>query len=546
MAVFSRYCNRLFTISILIIFIAWTESHAQLLSINSINDLDTTVNSTRDEVKPVLSPDGSKLYFSRKNHVGNVGGKRDRADIWVSERQSDGSWGEAKNLGAPVNNRYENYVFGFSGDGEVMFLENHYPEGEDKILSQGISVSYLRGGNWSFPEKLPVNYFRNLSENQGISLSADKRIMLLCVESYGTYGNEDIYVSFLKPDNTWAEPLNLGRQINTNMEEVSAFLLPDNETMVFSTNGRDGFGSQDLFVTKRLDDTWKNWTEPENLGDEVNSPGREYYFFMLPDSEIGYFSSTRNSDEFADLRTIQIAPDAIPEQAAPPVAFEAPKVPETPQAPQPTQTAESNPAIIFKGRIYNEDSGAPISARISLRPSQDVDFQNLMVDTVEGSFQFELPVYDQYQVQINSKGYMSVETTLNLSSSGQLSQDFALSPLEVGKTFRLDNVLFKRGTTDLIDSSFVELNRIADLMKENPEMEVELAGHTDNQGLARPNLRLSRERVERVKEYLVERGIDEKRIDGKGYGGSRPVASNASETTRKLNRRVEFIIKKME
>jgi len=103
-----------------------------------------------------------------------------------------------------------------------------------------------------------------------------------------------------------------------------------------------------------------------------------------------------------------------------------------------------------------------------------------------------------------------------------------------------------RGTTDLIDSSFVELNRIADLMKENPEMEVELAGHTDNQGLARPNLRLSRERVERVKEYLVERGIDEKRIDGKGYGGSRPVASNASETTRKLNRRVEFIIKKME
>jgi outer membrane protein OmpA-like peptidoglycan-associated protein len=136
---------------------------------------------------------------------------------------------------------------------------------------------------------------------------------------------------------------------------------------------------------------------------------------------------------------------------------------------------------------------------------------------------------------------MAVEEPFDPASADRIWQ-FELVPLEKGTVFTLNKVYFERGKAVLLDSSFAELDRIAEVLQENPEIKVELSGHTDNQGSARLNLQLSRDRVEVVKNYLVEHGVDHDRIKGKGYGGTRPVASNASEETRKLNRRVEFKI----
>jgi outer membrane protein OmpA-like peptidoglycan-associated protein len=121
-------------------------------------------------------------------------------------------------------------------------------------------------------------------------------------------------------------------------------------------------------------------------------------------------------------------------------------------------------------------------------------------------------------------------------------KNYYLEPLEVGKIFKLNNVLFHRATAKLIDSSYVELDVIYRMMEDNPEIMIELSGHTDNVGNARKNVALSQERVDVVKNYLVEKGIDEGRIRGTGYGGAQPIASNKSEETRRLNRRVEFKI----
>jgi outer membrane protein OmpA-like peptidoglycan-associated protein len=544
-----------------LVFLCYHGARAQLKLELPVITLDSTVNSPRDEVKPILSPDGKRLYFTRRNSAENVGGKKDRGDIWYTELQDDGTWGMAQNAGSPLNNRFENAVIGFSADGSLILLENYYPENTtDKITTQAISMAEKKGNGWSFPQKMPVNFYFNRSEDQHVSLSADRRIMLLCLESYGTYGVEDIYVSFLKQDKSWSEPLNLGIRINTSGQELSSFLMPDNKTMVFSTNGRNGFGSQDLFVTERLDDSWKNWSEPRNLGEAVNSPGREYYFYLLPGSQQAYFASTRNSDGFADLRMVKIAPEDVPEVVAentetislpempevkePVVPEQEPEPEETQVEEEPVQAVEEVSVYSMSGKVVSTENQQPLKAKISIQPTQQADFRNVQTDSINGDYEFILPEAGSYQVKVNAKGYMSTEENVVISSVGDFSKTFELEPLEVGKTFRLNNVLFKRGTTELIDSSFAELNRVAEILEENPGIEIELAGHTDNQGSSRLNVKLSRERVEVVKQYLVDRGVEEKRIEGKGYGGSKPIASNKSEETRSLNRRVEFTILK--
>jgi outer membrane protein OmpA-like peptidoglycan-associated protein len=137
---------------------------------------------------------------------------------------------------------------------------------------------------------------------------------------------------------------------------------------------------------------------------------------------------------------------------------------------------------------------------------------------------------------------MNVEETIRWDESDQslVLKNYYLEPLEVGKIFKLNNVLFNRATATLVDSAYVELDNVCRMMMDNPDIYIELSGHTDNQGNARKNLELSQARVDVVREYLVSRGIVADRITGKGYGGTVPVASNRTEDTRRLNRRVEF------
>ena len=169
------------------------------------------------------------------------------------------------------------------------------------------------------------------------------------------------------------------------------------------------------------------------------------------------------------------------------------------------------------------------------------DFADTRATT--GSFDISLPEGGEYLVRVQAPGYFPVDTNLQVRE-GVNALNIRLRPLRVGESVRLENVMFRQSTAVLMEESNAALDEVVSLMKENPQMEILLTGHTDNQGNSKANIKLSRERVEAVENYLISRGISEDRIEGKGYGPTRPVASNASEETRKLNRRVEFIITK--
>lgn len=511
--------------------------------------LDSTINTAYDEINPVFNPEGNRLYFTRKNHPDNAGGKKDPGDIWVSVKNGN-QWTKAKRIIGPINNRFFNGVIGFSADGETMYLHHLYKEG--KMQSRGISVSIKKGDNWGEPIPVPVKFFQNRSEHQSASLAANNQVMVMSIESYGNYGAEDIYVTFRQADGNWTTPENLGSQINTRYQEYTPYLLPDNKTLIFASNGHDGFGSMDFFYSTRLDETWKNWSKPQNLGAEINSNGREAYYQVSPDGEYVYFMSTRNSEGYGDIRMMKLQQEDLPNQVE---AEEPIFVTEMPEKVQASENVEEvmevnvvDSTIVISGMVVSETDNQPLDAKLTFMPSQGVDISGTITDKADGRYQVKLPHLDNYLVKIEAKGYLNVEENLLLAgkSGKTFSQNFILTPLEIGRTFRLDNVLFNRGTTNLVDSSYAELDKVIEMMEQNPGIEIELGGHTDNRGSAKANLKLSQERVDEVKQYLVENGIDEGRITGKGYGSLRPIASNKSEETRKLNRRVEFTILKNE
>ncbi len=492
------------------------------------------VNSKHDELAPVLHPNGKELYFTRANDSLNVGGKKDKGDIWISKLEEDNVWSPPKNAGKSLNNSYFNSVIGFTPDGKIMFLNHRYPIDSRPPKTQGISYSEWKGGKWTFPKPVTIKYFKNKSEHQSGSLSSNGEILLLSMKSFSSRGHEDIYVSFWD-GNKFTLPKNLGSVINTTGEEMTPLLAPDNKTLFFSSNGHPGKGGRDIFKSYRLDSTWTNWTTPENM-EAINTKGVELSFVISPDMKWSIYTSTVNSDGYGDLNFYQLPEDSTfqvtPEEDSTQFVWEEEK-----EEVLPLQGDKK-----FRGKVLDEKTFDYIDYSVFVRYRNVED--SLQVLAADKEFSFSVPdSLNRLYVDVKSKGYMPVTETILLEDA-LTERVYRMKKLEVGTTIQLDQIYFERGTPNILDSSYVELDKVVEIMSESPKMEIELAGHTDNQGDSEKNLKLSQNRVEMVKKYLVDKGIAARRIKGIGYGGSRPIASNASEQTRKLNRRVEFIITK--
>jgi outer membrane protein OmpA-like peptidoglycan-associated protein len=499
-------------------------------------------NSEYDELNPVLSPDGQTLYVTIANHPQNLGGKKDPGDIWYSVREENNTWSQPVHGGAQINDRGFNSIAGFSFDGTEMFLLNHFDPQGGTPRTQGISVSRRSGSSWSFPKNISIPYFQNKGSALYGYVSPDKNYFVFSAETYGTKGVEDIYIAERDPSGKWMAPKNLGSTINTQFQELCPSLSDDGKTLYFSSNGRKGSGSFDVYSATRLDDSWQNWSEPVNVGTAVNTEGRD--LFYRPFARLGFslYTSTKNSDGYGDIRVQQL--DTPPQD---PVAIASTEPVETVVEPQ-IEEVRADPArthsVKVHGKVFNAKTGEAIPATITFQ-SKELTTEGVekIAATAQG-YAAGVGTGGSFRVTIESNGYISTVENLDIKTyeMNDLEMNFNLQPVDVGTTVNLKGVLFEQSKTTLLPQSFDELDVVVSFMKSNPRVKIELAGHTDNQGMFSKNIKLSQERVDTVKEYLVSKGIDDKRITGKGYGGTKPIASNDKEETRKLNRRVEFTI----
>ncbi|MFN5168100.1 MAG: OmpA family protein, partial [Cyclobacteriaceae bacterium] len=441
-------------------------------------------NSKYDELSPVVSPDGRTLFVTVANHPANIGGVKDPGDIWISVWAGN-QWGTPSHGGSVLNDRGYNGVAGISADGQSMYLFNHYGRAGANATTQGIAMSTWRDGRWGTPENIAIPYFLNREAELTGSIAADGSAFVFAAEGYDTKGAEDLHVTLRKSDGTWTEPRNLSF-LNTRFQELSPWLAADGRKLYFATNGREGYGSFDIFVAERLDDSWQQWSTPQNLGPAINTDGRELFFRNYQSTSF-LFTSTKDSDGYGDIRLFD------------PVA-----APDTLVRLRPAdRTVAIDNEVVIRGTVTNAKTGESVTARIHIRANET----STAVTNRAGQYQIKLPASGQYVITVEAPRYVSVLENLDIHTIQMkvLEMNFRLQPVEVGTTVNLKSVLFEQGTTTFLSESYAELDLVADFMKTNPRVAIELAGHTDNRGNADKNKQLSKDRVEKVKQYLVSK-----------------------------------------
>lgn len=256
-----------------------------LANLPSPVNLGPNINTPFADMIPIVSPDGNALYFARKKAPENMGPK-DADDIYVSKK-SNNIWAPSYNIGPPLNNENYNFVFDVSPDGNTLYLANRF---DYKVEVNEVAIAQKTATGWSTPELLQIPNMYNLNNFDCYSTSIDGKILMMAVERKDCYGDMDIYVSF-NQNGKWSEPFNIGFDVNSAGTEASVFLCADGKTIYFASNGFTGYGDFDIYMSKRLDNTWKKWSKPLNMGPVINTPGRDIYFSVPASGDMAYFSS---------------------------------------------------------------------------------------------------------------------------------------------------------------------------------------------------------------------------------------------------------------
>ncbi|BDS15114.1 OmpA family protein [Aureispira anguillae] len=438
-------------------------------------NLGTNINSPYAELHPLIAHDGQRLFVTRKGHPQNKGlDKRD--DAWVSYKQKDGSWSLLEQLDFPINNNNHNQVISVSPDNNTLLIGNTYNHnGSSK--GKGVSISHRKeDGTWEIPKDVIIDNYYNQNPIHSIHLAANKQLLLLSIERNDSYGHLDLYVSFLQKNGRFSQPKNLGATINTTYEEGTPFLAADGKTLYFASSGHGGYGSMDIFVTKRLDDTWRSWTKPQNLGPKINSNKWEAHYSIAASGTKAYFVSNRGEQHIGAEDVYQVVPPL---------------------------GSRPDPVLLVKGKVFNANTKAPIRAKIIYYDlANNEEKGNALSDSKNGNYQAILPANNQYNFLAFKGGYYPVSQSIEVGKIDEYTEMYItlyLHPIRVGESIPLNNIFFLGKTDELAVNSYPELNRLSIFMDKYPEMTIKLESRTSS-------------KAQNMKAYLVEKGIESKRI----------------------------------
>jgi outer membrane protein OmpA-like peptidoglycan-associated protein len=494
-------------------------------TIVKIENLGPNINSELPELRPTISPDGTILFFICENHPANTkyGSIKNSQDIWYSEKDSTGKWGEAVHMRDPINTTFYNAVYWVSPDNNRLLIRGAFMDGS--YAGKGVSMTYRkRNGGWSRPNMLNIkNYYKyDRGMQSGASMANDGQTLLFYMSEKKEDYDNDLYVCFLEKDGSWTEPKSLGKKINLpGYNEMTPYLASDGVTLYFSSNRPGGLGDNDIWKTTRLDKSWQKWSDPVNLGSPINTPGWDAFFTLDAGGEYAYLTTSLDTYGESDIVRVKLLEKAKP-----------------------------NPVLLVSGNVYNAKTKQPLSASLVYETLPDGTVAgNGVSSPADGAFKIVLPYDKNYSIRASADKFFAISENLNLDSlvkAGykEIHKDLYLVPIEVGQVVRLNNVFFDFDKYNLRPESFAELDRVVKLLEENPAIEIEMSAHTDSRWSDEYNFVLSDNRARSVMEYILSKGISPSRITAHGYGETRPVATNETDEGRQLNRRVEFTIMK--
>jgi outer membrane protein OmpA-like peptidoglycan-associated protein/tetratricopeptide (TPR) repeat protein len=482
-----------------------------------IENLGNNVNSAYADYSPVLSADQATLFFtSRRSET--TGGQKDAdgnnmEDIYMSDRTKDG-WAKATNIGSRINTEWHEATVGTSPDGQMILIYKD-DKGDGNIYSTS-----LEGDTWSTPVKLNDNINTKHWEPSAF-ISADGNTLYFTSDRPDGFGGRDLYTSKRTTDGDWGKALNMGPNINTKYDEDAPFIHHDSRALSFSSNGHNTMGGFDVFTSLLSEEGV--WSQPVNAGYPINTADDDIFYVFTPDDRKAYLSSYRDGG-FGEKDNYLVT----------------------------FLDRKETPLTLMKGVVKDESGMAAKKVMITVTDNETGEITgSYHTNSKTGQFLFILSPGKNYNITYQAENHLFFSENLEIpqkSNYYEINRSVLLDPIVVGSRITLNNIFFDFDKSTLRILSNVELKNLVLLLKGNPNLKVEISGHTDSKGDNAYNQKLSEERAQAVVANLIANGISADRMKAKGYGKTEPVSANKKSNGkddpkgRQANRRVELLI----
>ena len=479
--------------------------------------LESDINTVHSNHSAVISTDGNLLFFTRTEHSGAVDVQRNEL-LFSTYNENQKKWSQAQLLPKQINQGTTPQICHVSADKKTLIVNATYDKKGKYLSDHGLSYFRMHNGEWSHPKPIVIENFKNYDVYESYSISDNGKIMILSAHATKSHGERDLYVSFNIGENKWSKPKNLGKTINTYSDDYSPCLAPDNVTLYYSTYGKSGYGKSDIYMTRRLDNTWQNWSKPLNLGPSINSKNADDGFKVDAHGYYAYLDRT-NEELDNEINKIILPPSARPGKV-----------------------------LLVKGVVMDKKTASPIEADISYINLENGYEEGNVHSSIDGSFILVVPYGAEYAIVAHADGYLAESHVIRLltykdsttKSYKEVEINLELAPMEKGQVLSLNSLFFAAAQYEILPQSYIELDRLYDILNSNLSLTIEVMGHTDQAKKETSDqylIDLSLNRALAVKDYLVQHGISPNRIICTGHGRSNPISTIQAE-----NRRVEIKI----
>ncbi len=506
--------------------ISYKKSNYTLEDIRSINSRYSDFAPTEHEGKLIFASSRDSGAGIKRIHKWNNQPFLDLYETKVGEQT--GSFSKPKKFNKLLNSKFHESTTTFTNDGNtVYFTRNNYTDGKYKKDKNGtnklkIYKSTREGKGWTTPVEMPFNSDEYSTAHP--TLNADNTKLYFASDMEGTIGLSDIWVVAINEDGSYGTPVNMGRPVNTEGRETFPF-MSKNGNLYFASDGHPGLGGLDVYVTTpRLSSNDEETVI--NIGEPVNGSYDDFTFIVNDETQIGYFASNRKRGMGSDdiYRFVQ---EVIPCE------------------------------VVLDGKVLDKDDGTPISGATVQLMNATNDIVATVLTELDGSYTFDtVGCEEQYIVRGTKETYSGDEVVFQTPDesntiTNNLQLELIEKPIEVGDDLTvlldLNPIYFDFDRFNIRPDAALELEKVISVMKQYPEMVIDARSHTDSRGKDSYNLSLSDKRAKSTVEYIINQGIESRRISGAGYGETQLVneCSNdveCSEEAHQLNRRSEFIV----
>ncbi len=474
--------------------------------------LGKTINSSYDEYLPTITSDGNYLVFTRK--INNQD-----ENIFFSALQ-DGQWTPPRQMNDRINSEFNEGMAKFRTDGKAFYFSACERPGA--MGGCDVYLAVLENGNVHHVERLQGYINSDFWDSQP-SVTCDGKTIYFASTREGGHGGSDIWVSHLRKNGQWGQPVNLGPDVNTPRDEEAPFIATDGKTLYFTSTGLPGQGDGDLFMTQRAG---KNrWTTPKNMGYPINSPTKEIGLYVQGDGKTAYFASARPGGQgMLDLYSVELPLHLRPD-----------------------------PMVHIDARIFDAETEEPISTEVKILRNDETYYAK---SDKEGKFFTCLPGNKGYSFLIEDHRFENFVQANFLPAQDNALPLLVKIPLVSKKKAVVQSIIPKEsmekrvqfffgfGSSDLTDETYYELDDLVQMLNKDPDWEIEIVGYTDNVGDINFNRKLSKERAEHIAGYLIEKGIPETKVIKKEGRGALSTKGAMNEDDQKMNRRVDVVLRK--